>query len=256
MERKQPDLTYARKEINGSSYMCSDCITTAGELSKVFFCTYGIYIVLDNLKFPIRQTYQMLKEILKTPYIYIYVPQAGIYDYYSDKFKDNAADLDEDESYNQWLDGFVSVGADERYTDEDLKRIEGRLKLNDAENRGSYVDSDGSIYLKKGGKFVEASDIDSDSVFFACVFFGCIGAHRFKLRKYMSGLWYIFSFGLLGTGWLLDLLILILGIQKDKYGCVLLPVSDVRSKLKYIPIGIVINAIYVFAVIKLISHFA
>lgn len=253
MDKKDIYLSYSREEIGDTTILCSDCITTAGDLSKVYLCPYGIYIVLDNLKFPIRQVYQKLKEIFKTQHIYIYVPEVGLYDYFSDKYIEETTEFKANEHYKIWFEEFVNAEADERYTYEEIKKIEGRLRLEDAENRGTYIDDNGIVYVKKGGKFIEASEIDPDSVFFACIFFGCLGGHRFKLKKYMSGLWYILSFGLLGVGWLLDLLILILGIQKDRHGRILLPVNDVRNKLKYIPIGLALNAIYIFAVVKLIN---
>lgn len=48
-----------------------------------------------------------------------------------------------------------------------------------------------------------------------CIFLGNIGAHRFYERKYVSGILYLLSFGLLGIGWGLDTLINILKLVKS-----------------------------------------
>lgn len=51
-----------------------------------------------------------------------------------------------------------------------------------------------------------------------CIFFGMLGAHKFYLGRYGLGLLYLFTFGLLGYGWLIDLFILSFCNPKDKDG--------------------------------------
>ncbi|MBQ3150032.1 MAG: NINE protein [Clostridia bacterium] len=52
--------------------------------------------------------------------------------------------------------------------------------------------------------------------FFLCFFLGYMGAHKFYEGKIGRGILYIFTFGLLGIGWLIDL-IAILGKPNPYY---------------------------------------
>ncbi len=56
------------------------------------------------------------------------------------------------------------------------------------------------------------------AAFFLCFFFGGIGVHRFYVGKVGSGLLYLFTVGLFGIGWLIDLLRLLVGAFRDKNG--------------------------------------
>ena len=51
-----------------------------------------------------------------------------------------------------------------------------------------------------------------------CIFLGIFGAHKFYLGKIGVGLVYIFTYGLFGIGWLIDLVSLIAGNPCDKKG--------------------------------------
>jgi TM2 domain-containing membrane protein YozV len=56
-----------------------------------------------------------------------------------------------------------------------------------------------------------------------CVFLGGIGAHRFYVGKIGTGILYLFTAGLLGIGWLVDLILILVGKFKDKEGKMLKP---------------------------------
>ena len=56
-----------------------------------------------------------------------------------------------------------------------------------------------------------------------CVFLGGIGAHRFYVGKIGTGIIYLLSGGLLGIGWLVDFILILVGKFKDKEGNVLKP---------------------------------
>lgn len=45
--------------------------------------------------------------------------------------------------------------------------------------------------------------------FFLCLFFGFAGIHKFYEEKVLLGIVYIFTFGLFGIGWAIDLIILL-----------------------------------------------
>jgi len=56
-----------------------------------------------------------------------------------------------------------------------------------------------------------------------CIFLGGLGAHRFYVGKVGTGIVFILSAGLLGIGWLVDLILILVGKFKDKEGKVLKP---------------------------------
>ena len=51
-----------------------------------------------------------------------------------------------------------------------------------------------------------------------CFFLGFFGAHRFYAGRYLRGVIYLFTFGVFGIGWLVDLVLIILGRMRDRSG--------------------------------------
>ncbi|KGE73874.1 TM2 domain-containing protein [Spirochaeta lutea] len=51
-----------------------------------------------------------------------------------------------------------------------------------------------------------------------CFFLGYLGIHRFYVGKTGTGLLYLFTGGLFGIGWLVDLVFIILGMFTDGDG--------------------------------------
>ena len=56
-----------------------------------------------------------------------------------------------------------------------------------------------------------------------CVFFGYFGVHRFYAGRYLMGVLYLVTLGLFGIGWLVDILLVLLGRMRDRNG---LPISN------------------------------
>lgn len=54
-----------------------------------------------------------------------------------------------------------------------------------------------------------------------CIFLGWCGAHKFYVGRIGSGLVYLFTYGVFGIGWIVDIIRILLGHFKDKYGLAL-----------------------------------
>jgi len=53
---------------------------------------------------------------------------------------------------------------------------------------------------------------------FLCFFFGYFGVHRFYLGQIGMGILYLFTLGLFGIGWIVDIIMIALGKAKDGQG--------------------------------------
>lgn len=53
-----------------------------------------------------------------------------------------------------------------------------------------------------------------------CIFLGYFGAHRFYTRHYLVGVIYLFTLGVFGIGWLVDIIYIAVGKFRDKDGLV------------------------------------
>ena len=56
------------------------------------------------------------------------------------------------------------------------------------------------------------------TAFFLCLFLGYLGAHRFYVGKSFTAFVWLFTFGLGGVGWIVDLLLILFGAFRDKAG--------------------------------------
>lgn len=234
MLNTKQELTCIKEDIDENTFIYKNCMSSLGTLSEVLFCREGIYIVLTELSYAIRITYWRLREILKTQYVYMYVQDRGYYDYFLDKFVDMDYEIFFDETFNETY----------CYSDEEMKLIENRLRAEDAFIRGSFVDDEGQAYIKKGSKFRKVSDINPNNLYYLCLFMGSLGFHRFRLKKFFSGLAYLLTAGFFGVGWIFDLSSIYFGLQTDKKKRILLPVDEGKKKLLMLPLGVIVNTIY------------
>ncbi len=62
------------------------------------------------------------------------------------------------------------------------------------------------------------SDKDQIVALLLCIFVGGLGIHRFYVGKIGTGILYLFTGGLFGIGWLVDLILIACGSFKDGMG--------------------------------------
>ena len=62
------------------------------------------------------------------------------------------------------------------------------------------------------------SDKDKITALVLCIFFGLFGVHHFYVRRTGMGLLYLFTAGLFGMGWLVDVILIAVGSFKDDRG--------------------------------------
>ena len=66
-----------------------------------------------------------------------------------------------------------------------------------------------------------ASGKNKATALLLCIFFGALGIHYFYVGRVGKGLLFLFTFGFLGIGWLIDIFCILFGIFKDSSGCYL-----------------------------------
>ena len=62
------------------------------------------------------------------------------------------------------------------------------------------------------------SDRDRITALVLCLFLGIFGAHHFYARRPGMGILYLFTAGLFGIGWLIDIILIAVGSFKDDRG--------------------------------------
>ena len=65
------------------------------------------------------------------------------------------------------------------------------------------------------------SDKNKIAALLLCIFLGGLGIHRFYVGKIGTGIVWLLTGGVLGIGWLVDIIMIAIGKFKDKQGHVL-----------------------------------
>lgn len=65
---------------------------------------------------------------------------------------------------------------------------------------------------------VITSDKKKTTALLLCIFLGVFGAHQFYVGKIGKGLLYLFTVGLFGIGWIVDIIKILTGSFRDNVG--------------------------------------
>lgn len=72
--------------------------------------------------------------------------------------------------------------------------------------------------FKQEDAYFKRSPKDKFTALMLCLIFGLLGAHQFYAGKYGMGVVYFFTLGVLGFGWIIDIILIASGRFKDKNG--------------------------------------
>ena len=198
--------------------------TPYGTLERVYFGPGSIYAVADE-EADSAALYALLREDLGAVRLVLYVNGKGRYDASHGQYGPILMVDALDEDIGTEIYRCPSV-----YSDRSLEQMQRRLSDIDTRTRGYCRSEDGTLYLYRHGKLYEASPLDGDRLFRLCLFGGIFGLHRFAMGRWFSGLLYGLTCGFFLFGWLLDLLYLLLGFQRDKRKRLVPPVTNRGKK--------------------------
>jgi len=86
-------------------------------------------------------------------------------------------------------------------------------------------------YNYYGGVDPYVSDKDRWTALIICFFLGIFGGHHFYVGRIGKGLLYFFTGGLVGIGWLIDIICLLMGTFKDANGRVLVGQKERMNRM-------------------------
>lgn len=226
--------------------LLSQCVQTPhGFLERVYFGQGFIYAVAES-DADSAPLYALLREELGAVKLTLYVQDKGRYDASHGTYDSPLTEDELDEDIAAKIHGRPIV-----YSGRSLEQMQRRLAELDGRTRGYYRAEDGTLYLYRHGQFYPASHLDGNETFRLCLFGGIFGLHRFAMGKWFSGLIYVFTCGFFLFGWLMDLLQLLIGAQRDKHKLLIPPVSNRGKKLlSIIPtflVGCIVFTLYLTA---------
>lgn len=215
---------------------CENIELPEGLLVSVYIGPGGVFGIPEASADP-KALFQSLRNLLETGKIRLYIPGSG----YFDPIRGFVAALWNEETLSEEI--YEWVFAEGSLWDESrIDMLARRLMIENSRSKRFYTDEQGNCYVLKSGSFRLASPQSSEAMFYLTLFGGVLGIHRFYSGKIFSGLIYLFTGGLMGIGWLLDVLCLFLGIQKDSRKRYYRPLKKPYLKLLALPAGIFVAA--------------
>lgn len=142
-----------------------------------------------------------------------------------DKFDDINDVYNDNTDFTQGEIDELTYGEHNLLQDEDTeKNLERSTNLNisneDVNNTPEIDVDEDTINIEEGIEIkveVSPSDTNKDVIaLLLCIFFGLLGIHKFYERKIGMGILYFFTLGLLGIGWLVDVINYIIVIYKKE----------------------------------------
>jgi len=191
-------------------FYCAPVRLQDADLNAVYLGPSGAFAVVSGDVDPERIRI-VLRELFATARVFVYHPEKGLY---NGSAKPTPAGLSRKE-----LDVAIYQHTTQEvllWDDEQLDVMLRKLRVTDGQSRGIYRDENGNWFIARNGKFKPLSDHDSNSVLRLTLLGGILGIHRFALGKWASGIMYVLTGGLMGLGWLLDLIQLNTGLFPDK----------------------------------------
>lgn len=189
---------------------CSPVRMAEGDLDAIYLGPSGAFVIAAADTDP-ASVYFRLRDYLGTTMVEVLHAEKGRY---------NASGALTNEYFStQELDAVIYRHATQGPTiwDSDaLETIQKKIRILDGMNRGIYRDEDGNWYLAHGKQFYPCSNLDADHIFRLGLFGGVLGAHRFAVGKWFTGIIYLLTGGLMGCGWVLDVLQMANGGFKDR----------------------------------------
>lgn len=230
--------------------LCEGVCFPDGELSKVYIGPCGIFAEIgcvDSVR--LDALYQSIRTRLGVPRVRLYIRGKGIYDNISGTFDPVSDDPSEllDEICDWTTRGRIILAKEVR------QRCVQRCYEITGYTNGEYIGEDGILYVRRGKRFLPCSDKDPERVFWLTVLGSCVGAHRFYLGRFFSGIVYLLTCGLCGVGWVFDLFSLLTGHTTDFYGRVVQRPAHWPKKLLVAPVGLVAAIFSLFLFTRLLS---
>lgn len=245
--------TWTRDELSGGIVLFRNIETAQGTLLSIYLGPGGVFAHMSSCDSP-QDVCRLLKDTLRTTRLQFYTEEQGLYDTASDSFSDPVPPEDTQALALTFVDGTdIWLG----YTAEDLKHMGDRLIFADAYVRGWYRSQEGREYLLRGNAFQEVSDIHPDVLYHLTLFGGVLGIHRFYMGKNLTGFLYLLTGGLLLTGWAVDLLFLLTGIQRDKHKHLVYAPSHRLGKVLLLPVGFLLSCLILAGIrmlLRLLLH--
>lgn len=152
------------------------------------------------------------------------------------------------EYVQEWMDGRVSI-----FTEESLDELYYELEFGSDTKDKIKIDKNGIAYVRKGNMWYEASEDNTESLFYITLLGGWLGLHKFKRQETKRGILYLVTFGLFGVGWLIDILRILLGVEKGEDEAYLLPVENPKMKWLMFLAAIPAAALLIFCHYKILS---
>lgn len=189
---------------------CSPVRLPNCDLEAIYLGPSGIFAVAQG-DFDPAAVYLALRDYLGTTRVEVYHGEKGRYNASGEPTCDYLPPQELDTAiYHHTTQGHII------WSEEDLNNIQKKIRILDGMNRGIYRDDDDNWYFVRGQSFYPCSEYDADHIFRLSLFGGVLGVHRFALGKWFTGLIYLLTGGLIGFGWLLDLLQIVSGRFRDR----------------------------------------